>query len=175
MTRVHGAVPHVLGASRCAPRRARPQSPHDPDRMVSDDEIGIARGRCSPPISQEAMEWVGQFRRQPHAIGWTLSETCEIASKLLTPPRCAPDDRGAIQLVAEVRSAFADLHPGLSSIRRVLSGRQRSQDRICSRFSKFYGVIKATDHRLSTLWGCCRPGPWTSQTGRRAEIRPDRT
>ena len=97
------------------------------------------------------MEWVGQFRRQRHAIGWTLSETCEIASRLLTPPRCAPDDRGAIQLVGEVRSAFADLHPGLSSIRRVLSGRQRSQDRICSRFSKFYGVIKATDNRLSTL------------------------
>ena len=39
------------------------------------------------------MEWVGQFRRLRHAIGRTFSETCEIASRLFSLRRCAPDNR----------------------------------------------------------------------------------
>jgi hypothetical protein len=92
---------------------ARPQSGHCRlTRMVSDDEIRKARGRCSPPLSQEAMERVGQFRRQRHAIGRTLSETCEIASRLSAPLRCrGPDDRGCDPIGGEVRSDLRDGRP----------------------------------------------------------------
>jgi hypothetical protein len=65
-----------FGAARAGLLRDSPARARSPQRMVSDDEIGKAGGRRSPPF-QEAMERVGQFRRQHQAI---------------SPSLCGPDD-----------------------------------------------------------------------------------